>query len=108
MFPRPETHDENKGSAPDERCFGHSARSTRAGEEAQQGGGGGRRRGFRSAGRRFRHGPLRLAIEEEGLTDHGLDRIGAERLSDQERRLGRLPGYKPLRKGGNENHRNFL
>ena len=60
------------------------------------------------ADRCFRHRSLRLPIEEQGLTDHRLDCIGAERLGDEERRLGRLPRKKAFGKGSYENNRDFF
>jgi hypothetical protein len=89
--PRSETLDGKKRSVQNKNCL-----AIRSGA------------GPRLASRRFRCSSLRLPIEEQGLADHRLDRVGAEGLGDKERRLGRLTREKPFRKRGYENNGNFL
>src|SRR5690606_16543492 len=51
---------------------------------------------------------LRLSrVEEQGLTDRRLHRLGLEGLGDQESRLGPLAGQQPFRESGDEDHRHI-
>ena len=51
------------------------------------------------------HGGLRPFIEKQGLAHDGLDRLGLERLGNQESRFRPLAGQQHFRIGGDENDR---